>query len=119
MGPSVACAKPIPVEVLDEPLLLTGCLSRLIMTAMQPWCQCVMHQWRALDLGFCLVPHLQAGMACGQSYSIRSELVVLMVMLTSFVMSERGVIARKAPAQPVTPRCACVLISVYVCFRML
>ena len=83
MGPSVACDKPIPVEVLEEPLFLTGHLIGLIVTVMQPWHQCVMHQWRAHDLGFCLVPPLLAGMACSQSCSVRSGLVVLVVVLTS------------------------------------
>ena len=42
----------------------------------------MMHQWIALDLGFQLVPYLHAVTACSLSYSVRSELVSLVVVLT-------------------------------------
>ena len=70
------------MEVLYEPLLLTGHLIGLIATVIPPWHQRMMYQWIALDLGFQLVPYLHAVTACSLSYSVRSELVSLVVVLT-------------------------------------
>ena len=58
-------------------MFVTGALSGLIVSVILFGCQCMMHQCVALDLGFRLTPYLQSGMACGRSYSVRSELVVL------------------------------------------